>query len=115
MGDLAEAYPGLVAQGVGLAAISVDEPADSRALAEKLGLPFPLLSDPEAKVIEAYGVAMAGERIAVPATFVVRPDRTIAWQHVSETVPDRPPLDVIRREVAAAAVSRAHARGAAGS
>lgn len=99
MGDLAKAYPELAAQGVGLAAISVDDPADSQALADKLGLPFPLLSDPEARVIAAYGVLRKGQPLAVPATFVVRPDRTIAWQYVGDAVPDRPPLDVVRHEV----------------
>lgn len=100
MGDLAEAYPGLAAQGVGLAAISVDDLADSRALAEALALPFPLLSDPEAEVIAAYGVLMEGSNaLAVPATFVVRSDRTIAWQYVGDAVPDRPPLDVVRQEL----------------
>lgn len=99
MGDLAEAYPGLAAQGVGLAAISVDDPADSQALAQRLSLPFPLLSDPEARVITAYGVRMEGEVLAVPATFVVRPDRTIAWQYVGDAVPDRASLDVVRQEL----------------
>lgn len=89
----------LAAQGVGLAAISVDDPADSRALAERLSLPFPLLSDPEARVIASYGVQMQGQTMAVPATFVVRPDRTIAWRYVGDAVPDRPPLDVVEREV----------------
>lgn len=99
MGDLAKVYPELAAQGVGLAAISVDDVADSRALAHELGLPFPLLSDPEARVIAAYGVLMEGQPLAVPATFVVRPDRTIAWQYVGDAVPDRPPLDVLQHEV----------------
>lgn len=89
----------LAAQGVGLAAISVDDPADSRALAERLSLPFPILSDPDARVIAAYGVQMQGQVMAVPATFVVRPDRTIAWRYVGDAVPDRPPLDVVEREV----------------
>lgn len=82
-----------------MAAISVDDPADSRALAESLGLPFPLLSDPEARVIAEYGVQMEGQVLAVPATFVVRPDRTIAWRYVGEAVPDRPAADVVRDEV----------------
>ena len=99
MGDLAAVHAELAGQGVGLAAISVDDPADSRALAERLELPFPLLSDPEARVIAAYGVQMEGQMLAVPATFVVRPDRTIAWRYVGDAVPDRPPLDVVRGEV----------------
>lgn len=99
MGDLAAVHAELAAQGVGLAAISVDDPADSRALAERLSLPFPILSDPDARVIAAYGVQMQGQVMAVPATFVVRPDRTIAWTYVGDAVPDRPPLDVVEREV----------------
>jgi peroxiredoxin len=99
LGDLAAVQAELAAQGVGLAAISVDDPADSRALARSLKLPFPLLSDPDARVIAAYGVQMAGQVLAVPATFVVRTDRTIAWQYVGDAVPDRPPLDVVQGEL----------------
>lgn len=99
MGDLAAAHAELAAQGVGLAAISVDEAADSQALAKRLGVAFALLSDPDARVIEAYGVQMQRQTLAVPATFVVRPNRTIAWQHVGDTVPDRPPIDVVREEI----------------
>lgn len=99
MGELAKIQPELAAQGVGLAAISVDDPADSAALAERLGVQFPLLSDPQVRVIAAYGVQMEGQALAVPATFVIRPDRTIAWQYVGDTVPDRPPADVVRQEV----------------
>ena len=43
------------------------------------------------KVIKAYGVAMDGEDIAVPSTFIIRQDRTIHWKHIGETMADRPP------------------------
>lgn len=99
MGDLAAVQAELAAQGVGLAAISVDEAADSQALAKRLGVEFALLSDPDARVIAAYGVKMEGGTFAVPATFVVRNNRTIAWQYVGDTVPDRPPVDVVREEL----------------
>ncbi|MCA9653024.1 MAG: peroxiredoxin family protein [Myxococcales bacterium] len=98
MGDLAEQHAALESEGIGLAAISVDSPEDSAALATRLGVEFPLLSDPDARVIESYGVKMEGESLAVPATFVVRPDRTIAWEYVGDTVPDRPPVEVVREE-----------------
>jgi peroxiredoxin len=99
LGDLAKVYAELAAQGVGMASISVDDPADSQSLAESLELPFPLLSDPEARVIAAYGVQMEGQALAVPAAFVVRSDRTIAWRYVGDAVSDRPPLDEVRREL----------------
>ncbi|MCA9704644.1 MAG: peroxiredoxin family protein [Myxococcales bacterium] len=98
MGDLAKIETELSAEGIGVAAISTDDPEQSKALAEELGVGFPLLSDPGAAVINAYGVRMKGETMAVPATFVIRPDRTIAWQYIGEAVPDRPAVDVVRQE-----------------
>lgn len=46
---------------------------------------------------------MLGEELAIPSTFVVRQDGTIAWRHVGETVPDRPPVDVVREQARLAA------------
>ena len=77
-------------RGVEVVAISVDPVADSQALRERLGLSFPLLHDENLAAAEAYGVAMKGEDIAVPSTFVVMPDRSIAWSYVGEAAPDRP-------------------------
>lgn len=71
--------------------ISVDPAEDSRELAKSLGLGFPLLGDADLAVADRYGVAMAGRDIAVPAVFVVTPDRAIIYEHVGETMMDRPP------------------------
>lgn len=76
-----------------MVAISVDSAQDSKDLIDDLALSIPLLSDPEMEVISAYGVAMEGEDIAVPATFIVKQDRAIHWKHVGETMVDRPPTD----------------------
>ena len=71
--------------------ISVDPPAVSRAkMAEPIGGAVPLLSDPDLAVAKAYGVAMQGRDIAVPATFIVAPDRSIAYRYVGESMNDRP-------------------------
>jgi peroxiredoxin len=72
-----------------MVAISVDPAADSSKLAADLGLHFPLLSDADLHVASAYGVAMKGRDIAVPAVFVVRRDRTIAWKKIGEDMTDR--------------------------
>ena len=73
-----------------LVAISVDEAADSLELAEDLGLEFPVLSDADLSVAKAYGVAMEGRDIAVPAVFVVNRDRSIYFRYVGENQADRP-------------------------
>ncbi|MBK7399596.1 MAG: redoxin domain-containing protein [Myxococcales bacterium] len=70
--------------------ISVDAREDSVALIAKLGLHFPLLSDADLRVAAAYGVAMEGRDIAVPAVFVVARDGTITWKRVGESITDRP-------------------------
>jgi peroxiredoxin len=72
----------LTALGMGLSALSVDPPERSRALAEQLHLPFPLLCDPARQVVEAYGLFNREEKggIAYPATFVLDRDRTVRFR-----------------------------------
>lgn len=79
--------------------ISADTAADSAALAERIGVNFPLLSDADVAVAERYGVAMKGEDIAVPSIFVVLPDRRIYWRHVGESAMDRPPERRVLEEI----------------
>ncbi|APR75285.1 Hypothetical protein A7982_00631 [Minicystis rosea] len=92
-------------KGIGLAAISVDEREDSITFARQIGAKYPLLLDEGLRVSLAYGVAMAGRDIPVPAIFVVLPDGTIFWRKVGESVADRPSVaelnDVVDRALAA--------------
>lgn len=69
---------------------------------ERLGLNFPLLSDPDVAVASAYGVAMKGQDLAIPATFVVMPNREVFWKYVGENPSDRPPEDVLFEQLALA-------------
>jgi len=48
------------------------------------------LRDEGLRVALAYGVAMEGRDIAVPAVFVVLPSGLIYWKQVGESVADRP-------------------------
>ena len=74
-----------------VAAICVDSVDQNRAMVEKLLLPFPILSDPDASVIEPWGVLNAAEKgIAKPALFLVRPDQSVAFTYVGEDFTDRP-------------------------
>lgn len=58
----------------------------------------------------AYGVAMAGRDIAVPAVFVVLPNGTITWRKVGESVSDRPSsaeiLDALDKAIAMTRAAR---------
>ena len=96
----------LDALGAPMVAISVDPAADSSKLAADLGLHFPLLSDADLHVASSYGVAMKGRDIAVPSVFVLRQDRTIAWQKIGEDMTDRPSGGEVLEQVRKAKAGR---------
>ena len=77
--------------GLQVAGIVVDEPSKNLAMVEKLLLPFPILSDPEARVVHAYDVWNPDDGgVANPALFLVRPDFTVAFEYVGTDFADRP-------------------------
>ena len=77
-----------------LAGVSVDSVEQNRAMVEKLLLPFPLLSDPEGRVIKEWGVWTDGEGgIAKPSIFAIRGDGSVAWEYVGRDFADRPTDD----------------------
>jgi peroxiredoxin Q/BCP len=81
-------------EGVNVAGISVDPIENNRAMVEKLLLPFPLLSDPEGRVIKEWGVSNDAEGgIAKPSIFAVRRDGAIAWEYIGRDFADRPTDD----------------------
>ncbi|MGB0679916.1 MAG: peroxiredoxin [Polyangiales bacterium] len=53
--DFRHAYPQLQAQSVQVVGVSRDSLRSHQRFAAKLELPFPLLSDPDAAMIQAYG------------------------------------------------------------
>ena len=81
--------------------ISADTPAQSRQIASRYRLTFRLLHDPKVTTASAYGVAMEGRDIAVPALFVVDRAGAVRWRHVGKTMADRPHsatiIEVLRR------------------
>lgn len=68
-------------------------------MAERIGVPFPLLSDRGAQVADRYGIAARGDEIAIPSTMIVLPDRTIFWKKVGETAADRPSPRVVLEQL----------------
>jgi peroxiredoxin len=83
-----------VSEGVSLAGISVDPIENNRAMVEKLLLPFPLLSDPEGRVIKEWDVWNDNDGgIARPSIFAIRSDGSIGWAYVGRDFADRPTDD----------------------
>jgi len=74
--DLAAEFAALRAQRVGISADTVDK---QRRFSEKHGFDYPLLSDPDRKVAEVFGVkgGFGGLSPVKRTTFVVDTDRTV--------------------------------------
>ena len=69
--------------------MSVDSPEESAKLVDKLNLDFPILSDPDARVIGEWGLVHEGGKpgggvIARPGIFLVDGDGTISWRNLTE-------------------------------
>ncbi|MBC7930836.1 MAG: redoxin domain-containing protein [Rubrivivax sp.] len=95
-------------ESASLYAVSVDGPAESRQLAEKIAsdnrgeVAFPLLSDPKSQTIDAYGLrdpAYAGkgtDGIPRPAVYVIAKSGRVAWAKIESDYKKRPTNGDIR-------------------
>jgi len=95
-------------ENVKLYAISVDPPDVSKDFAAKLGsdnkgpVTFPILSDPDHKIIDAYGLrdpAYEGQKvfgIPHPAVYVIDKTGKVAWARVESNYRERPANQEIR-------------------
>ncbi len=95
-------------ENVKLIAISVDPPDVSKNFAEKIAsdgkgrVNFPILSDPDHKIIDAYGLrdpAYEGQKvygIPHPAVYVIDKQGRVAWAKIESDYKQRPTNEEIR-------------------
>jgi peroxiredoxin len=95
-------------ENVKLYAISIDPPDVSRTFAEKIAsdgkgkVSFPLLSDPEHKIIDAYGLrdpAYEGQKVyGIPhaAVYVIDKSGKVTWARVESDYRKRPTNQEVR-------------------
>ncbi|HMQ25142.1 MAG TPA: peroxiredoxin [Acidimicrobiales bacterium] len=79
--DIAAEFDAVGAQRIGISADPVDKQAE---FDEKHGLGYPLLSDPDRAVAQAFGVSRRGPLPTKRATFVIGTDQTIVEVVTSE-------------------------------
>jgi len=96
-------------ENVKLYAISVGPPDVSKDFAAKLGsdgkgaFTFPILSDPDHKIIDTYGLrdpAYEGQKvygIPHPAVYVIDKQGKVAWAKIESNFRERPTNDEIRK------------------
>lgn len=91
---LKEDYPKFLALHSTIAAISVDSVEDSADFNQQWRFPFPLLSDPQLKVIDAYGArhpnGHEGKDIAHPSTIIIDSNKLVRYKYVGKDPSDRP-------------------------
>ena len=80
------------ARGVRVVGISVDPPEINQRQSKKRGYTFPLLSDPNAKIIRRYdvlhpGAGPKGADIARPAEFLIDSNgRVVRWVNLTDNI-----------------------------
>jgi peroxiredoxin len=83
--------PEFEARGIRVVGISVDPPDINQRQSQKRGYTFPLLSDPNAKVIRRYdvlhpGAGPKGADIARPAEFILDSNGVVRWVNLTENI-----------------------------
>ena len=91
MRSFQQRLPEFDARGVHVVGISVDPPEINRRQSQKQGYTFPLLSDPNAKIIRRYdvlhpGAGPKGEDIARPAEFLLDSNGIVRWVNLTDNV-----------------------------
>ena len=94
MVELEDYYAQVTDRGVELFAVSVDPPAVSKRLRERLNVRFRFLSDPEGELLDELGIRHHGGRmdggdIAVPTSVLVDEEGIVRWLFQSDTYRER--------------------------
>jgi peroxiredoxin Q/BCP len=99
LAGLAADYEKFKSVGAEILAISVDSTEKSRNLADNLKLSFPVLSDVDHKVIDAYGIYDADNKISKPAVFIVDKQGIVRWSYIGKDKTDRPLNEILLTEL----------------
>lgn len=88
MAEYARAHVEIRALGAEVAALSVDSAPRSAGLRAQLALPFPILGDESRRVVREWDLYNPKEMggIAIPAVFVIGPDRRVRYRSIDATV-----------------------------
>lgn len=86
--------------GTEIAAVSTETLQASTRMAQAQGIQYPVLADPEHRVVEAYGVYdLLKDRRAAPSVFIVDSKGLITWRYVGRDSRDRPDSETILHQL----------------
>ena len=94
--ELEHDLPRIKAQGFGLAAISYDSVAILKNFADRRGITFPLLSDPDSKIIQSFGILNESapkntpfSGIPYPGTYLLDPKGVVVSKYFVDDFRER--------------------------
>lgn len=93
--ELSKAYAQISDWNTAVLALSVDDAIIHAGTSEKIQKRFPLLLDPDAKAIKAFGVFNETEKKAWPSIYLVGPDRKVLYHYVGKDMMDRPKTETV--------------------
>lgn len=76
--SLRDAYETLQEKGLNVVGVSMDEQADQKRFHADNKLPYPLIADPEGKIVAAFGVPRRG-KVSARQAFLVK-DGKVIWR-----------------------------------
>lgn len=106
--------PEIQKRGLSLAAISYDSPAILKNFAERMKITYPLLSDPDSKIIRAYGIlndtAPKGMTYGIPypGTYILDPKGVVVEKYFEDDYSQRYTASAILAKEFGAPVGAAH-------
>lgn len=98
--ELGEQYEAIQALDTEVLAVSTDDLADAQWVVENVGIPFPILYDPEVTTVADYGVFnLLGDELATTSTFIIDKEGTIRWFHAGESIDDQVPTSMVMEQL----------------
>jgi len=88
--ELAEVYPDVRELEAEILAVSFDTLAKIRNYARKVGIPFPMLSDPSRETTEKYTLIDEGRKAPYPSLFITDRFGVLRYQKIVEEADDLP-------------------------
>ena len=76
--SLRDDFSKITEAGIHIIGVSMDKPASQKAFQEKYKLPFPLLADPDGKIVKGFGVPIMVIGLSKRQSFLVK-DGNVVW------------------------------------
>ncbi|MEK6710513.1 MAG: redoxin domain-containing protein [Nitrospinota bacterium] len=98
--ELQERLEAIRERGTEVVAISTDDALKINLSLRELRVTFPLISDPQRRVVLQFGVLHPQEGFARPAVFLIDKRGVVRLAYVGKDYSDRPPIEAILNALA---------------